>query len=158
MKATAAALAFLALAPVAARAETAPDRTADEAALTTIKTDIWPGYYRNQDAEGLAAFLDPAFVNIGPDGAVSTRADELEGVKAEPWNPSNFRYEVGNFVWLRDDLVIVVGQGSSDRRNEEGQPCRHSYTSSNLLERAADAPNGWRALSSHVSGVKCEKA
>lgn len=139
-----------------ASAESASDRAADEAALTTIKTEIWPGYYRGQDADGLDKFLGETFVNIGPDGSISTRADEIEGVRAAPWNPSNFRYEIGRIVWLNDDLVIIVGRGESDRTDETGAPCRHSYASSNLLERAPQAPNGWRALSSHVSGDKCD--
>ncbi len=133
-------------------------RAADEAALTQIKTDAWPGFYRTQDAEGLAAFLDAAFVNIGPDGSMTPRAEELAAVRADPWMPANFRYEITKFVWLRDDLVIIVGRGSSDRTDDDGKPCRHVYASSNLLERAGDAPLGWRALSSHVSGVECKPA
>ncbi len=154
MKSAALAAAFAVLA--AASPVAAADRTADEAALTVIKTQAWPGYYRTQDVDGLSVFLDEAFVNIGPDGSVSTRADELEGVRASGWMPANFRYEIKEFVWLKDDLVIVLGKGSSDREDESGAPCRHSYVSSNLLERAPETPNGWRALSSHVSDVQCQ--
>lgn len=139
----------------AAASDTASNRAADEAALTQIKTQAWPGFYRGQDADGLGAFLDLAFVNIGPDGSVSTRADELAGVRSSPWNPTNFRYEAERFVWLKDDLVIVVGKGLSERKDETGEACEHSYTSSNLLERAPETPTGWRALSSHVSGIGC---
>ncbi|WDI31468.1 DUF4440 domain-containing protein [Hyphococcus flavus] len=139
-----------------AGAETMPDRAADETALTTIKLETWPGFYRTQNVEGLGAFLDPAFVIIGPDGELTTKTQALDGVRAAPWTPSNFRYEIGSFVWLNDDLVIVVGKGNSDREDAAGRPCAHSYTSSNLLERASDAPEGWRALSSHVSNVQCK--
>lgn len=136
----------------------APDRVADERALTHIKTELWPGFYRAQDAEGLAVFLDEAFVNIAPDGSVTPREEELAGVRDFPWNPVNFHYEIEKFVWLKEDLVIIIGRGSSDRTNEDGLPCRHVYASSNLLERAKDAPLGWRALSSHVSGAECVAA
>jgi hypothetical protein len=132
-----------------------PDRSADEAALKRIKTEVWPNFYRRQDAKGLDAFLDPAFVNIAPDGQLTTKAEELEGVRAEPWNPKNFRYTIKNFVWLNDDLVVVVGRGESDRTDGAGKPCRHGYASSNLLKRAPGAALGWRALSSHVSGDAC---
>lgn len=133
----------------------APARDQDEAWLRHIKMETWPTFYRTQDAKGLAAFLDPVFVNVGPDGSLSTRAEELEGVRAQPWNPKNFRYTVQHFVWMSDDLVLVVGRGESERMGEDGKPCRHGYASSNLLKRAADAPLGWRALMSHVSGVAC---
>jgi hypothetical protein len=148
-------LALVAAAPAAA-SEAKSNRAADEAALTQIKTQTWPGFYLGQDADGLGAFLDPGFVNIGPDGSVSTRADELTGVRSSPWNPTNFRYEVERFVWLKDDLVIVIGKGMSERQNDNGEACEHSYTSSNLLERTPGTANGWRALSSHVSGLRCD--
>ena len=131
------------------------DRRADEAALRQLKAEIWPGFYRKQDATGLDRLLDPAFVNIAPDGSITTKAEELDGVRTYPWNPKNFRYTIEHFVWLSDEQVIVVGRGESDREDPNGKPCRHGYVSSNLLQRAADSPLGWRALSSHVSGVGC---
>lgn len=132
-----------------------PSRAADEARLRQIKSEIWPNYYRRQDAAGLETFLAEAFVNISPDGEMTTRAEELEGVRQHPWNPKNFLYTIRKFVWLNDDLVVIVGRGESDRNDESGKPCRHSYASSNLLTRAPDAPLGWRALYSHVSGDAC---
>lgn len=134
---------------------TASQRQRDEAELKRIKTEIWPGFYRRQDAAGLAAFLAPTFVNIAPDGDVSERTSEIDWVRHNAWNPKNFRYTVQRFAWLSDDLVIVVGRGESDRADDAGKPCRHSYASSNLLRRAAGTPHGWQALSSHVSGDQC---
>jgi hypothetical protein len=130
-------------------------RQRDEAELTRIKTEVWPGFYRRQDAAGLASFLAPTFVNIAPDGSVTERASEIAWVRENSWNPKNFRYTVKRFAWINDDLVVVIGRGESDRADDAGKPCRHSYTSSNLLRRAAGAPHGWQALSSHVSGDQC---
>jgi hypothetical protein len=136
--------------PVAASAP----RAVDEAKLTQIKTEVWPGFYRRQDVKGLDAFLADVFVNIDPDGGITSKAEELDGVRASGWNPKNFRYTITRFVWLNDNLVVVVGRGESERTDKEGKPCRHGYASSNLLERTA-SPLGWQALSSHVSGVAC---
>ena len=136
-------------------ADTGAERQRDEAQLKHIKTEVWPGFYRRQDAAGLGAFLAPTFVNIAPDGAVTERAAELDGVRQFPWNPKNFRYTIQRFAWLSDDLVVIIGRGESDRTDDSGKPCRHSYASSNLLRRTAGAPLGWQALSSHVSGDQC---
>ncbi|MGE0597354.1 MAG: DUF4440 domain-containing protein [Hyphomonadaceae bacterium] len=145
--------AMLALAPPAwAQSE------ADVAQLTRIKTEIWPSFYRTQDVEGLAAFLAAPFVNIGPEGGVQTRAEALEDVRANAWMPANFQYVIERIVWLDGDHAIVVGRGESDRTDPAGAACRHRYTSSNLLRRAPEAPQGWQALSSHVSGVGCTAA
>jgi hypothetical protein len=154
MKATLMFAAF-SLALIGAAFAAPPDRSADETTLIRIKTEVWPNFYLRQEAKDLDAFLDPAFVNIAPDGQLTTKAEELEGVRAKPWNPKNFRYTIKNFVWLSDDLVIVVGRGESDRTDGAGKPCRHGYASSNLLKRAPDSALGWRALSSHVSGDAC---
>lgn len=147
-------LAVLALATLAPAAS-ADRRPSDEAAIRHIKTEAWPSFYRNQDAAGLAAFLADEFVNIAPDGAVTPKVEELDWVRKNPWSPANFRYTVKRIDWLSPDLALVTGEGASDRTDEQGKPCRHSYVSSNLLRRAPDNPLGWRALSSHVSGDAC---
>lgn len=137
---------------------TAPDRAGDEAHLRQVKQEAWPGFYRAQDVEGLGAFLAEDFANIAPDGSVTERQAELDWVAANEWNPDNFRYEVKHFHWLDSDNVLVVGEGSSDRTDDGGRPCRHLYASSNLLTRAPDAPLGWQARYSHVSGDRCDAA
>ncbi|XBQ15159.1 MAG: DUF4440 domain-containing protein [Oceanicaulis sp.] len=146
--------ALLALAAAAQPSE----RAADEAALVHIKTIVWPAFYAEQDVAGLDGFLAPGFVTFAPDGAATTRADALASVTAAPWTPTDFTYTVERLDWHGPDLVEVSGFGRSLRETAEGEPCRHSYFSSNRLVRAPEAVHGWRALSSHVSGVGCEPA
>lgn len=131
-------------------------RAADEAALRHIKTEIWPAYYAEQDVDGLAEFLAAGFVTFSPDGAATTRADALASVAAEPWTPAEFVYTVERIDWHGPDLVEVSGTGDSLREDADGRACRHRYFSSNRLIRDEAARHGWRALSSHVSGVRCE--
>ena len=132
------------------------DRNADEAALSEIKTTDWPNFYRQQDVEGLDAYLDENFVLITPDGSHSLKQDELRGVAAEPWNPTNFEYTIIRFDWFSEDLVQVTGRGTSLRADENGEPCQHSYVSTNLVQRAQHTDLGWQALASHVSGLTCD--
>lgn len=141
----------------AALSPASADRADDEKVLTRIKTEDWPAFYRQQDVDGLSAYLDPAFVNIAPDGSVTSRAEELAWVAGNRWNPQGFSYTIDRFDWFADDLVLVIGTGRSLREDEQGAPCRHSYVSSNLVRRAPGAPLGWQALASHVSGVRCER-
>ena len=119
---------------------------ADEAALRDLKTRIWPGYYRNQDVEGLSRFLDDDFRVIDSEGVAETKPQVLAWVRTTPWQPSNFRYDVQTVVCPADDVAIIAGQGSFD--TEAG---RQVYTSSNVLVRK---DGRWRAVLSHVSGVR----
>ena len=132
------------------------DREADEEKIATIKSEVWPSLYRNQDVEGLGEFLAPSFVNLGPDGSAESREQSLAWVASHEWNPENFTYSIERFDWFSDDLVLVSGKGRSDRTDETGEPCRHEYFSSNLLRRAPETDLGWQALNSHVSGIGCE--
>lgn len=131
-------------------------RAGDERALRRLKTRLWPDLYRRQDVDGLAGLLAEGFVNIAPDGAITTRGEELAWVRDNTWDPEGFAYTVDRIVWQSDDLVLVVGRGESLRSDPQGQPCRHGYVSSNLLRRAPGSALGWQALSSHVSGVHCQ--
>jgi hypothetical protein len=145
------AMTIWAMLPAAASA----DRADDEAQISGIKRVSWPQFYREQNVDGLAEFLAPTFVMIAPDGSITPRDRELDAVRTTAWAPDNFTYTIDRIVWLDDDRALVVGRGTSDRTDAERKPCRHSYASSNLLQRAPEAPLGWRALFSHVSGVVC---
>ncbi|WP_417610046.1 DUF4440 domain-containing protein [Parasphingorhabdus sp.] len=137
------------------KAETTQDRQADEKQLRHIKSTLWPGYYRDQNIDGLRDFLASSFVNIGPDGSAVEKDEELAALAGDPWNPVNFRYVVDRLDWHGEDLVTITGRGMSERTNRDGSTCLHSYASSNLLRRAEATKAGWQALSSHVSGVEC---
>ncbi len=151
-----AAISLLCAAPLCiANGEVNTGTTQDEARLKEIKTTVWPTFYRSQDVDGLGRFLASTFVNIAPDGNVSTREAELRSVAENSWNPVNFRYVVKRIDWHGVNLVTVTGHGMSERTDEQGKPCLHSYTSSNLLRRTQDTEYGWQALSSHVSGIGC---
>ncbi len=152
-----AAISLLCAAPLCIANVSAPTGTAeDEARLKEIKTTVWPAFYRSQNVDGLSHFLAPTFVNISPDGNASTREAELKGVTENAWNPVNFRYIVKRIDWHGANLVTVTGHGMSERTDDKGKPCLHSYTSSNLLKRAPGSEHGWQALSSHVSGIRCD--
>lgn len=140
----------------AAMAQAPVDRVADENALVLIKTRTWPDFYREQNVEGLDNYLADSFVIIGDEGEATEKADELKWVSENAWDPTDFRYEVQRFDWFTDNLVQVTGTGTSLRETDHGEPCKHRYTSTNLVRRAPDAPLGWRALTSHVSGLNCE--
>jgi len=133
-----------------------PDQASDEATLSRIKLEDWPGYYKNQDADGLAAFLHPDFVFITDDGSRSTYQDEVDWVRENPWGGSandDFVYHIEDIQFTSHDTAIIYGEGTSTRTTNDGQPCAHSYWSSNTLRRVEGR---WRPTFSHVSGVKCD--
>lgn len=126
------------------------------ATLTEIKIDVWPGYYKNQDADGLAAFLSKDFVFITDDGTRSNYEQEVDWVRNNPWSGSendDFVYRIEGIVLQSNTVAIVYGEGTSTRTLDDGEPCHHSYWSSNTL-RIEDGR--WKPTFSHVSGVKCD--
>jgi len=134
--------------------ESFSDRDADIAALTKIKLEDWPRYYRENDADGLADFLSDEFVVISDTGRITPKADEVDWVRNNEWAGADtgFVYEIEKITFPTDDTAIIYGTGRSERINAAGQPCAHSYVSSNSLRRDGGR---WRATLSHVSGVTC---
>jgi len=114
----------------------------DEQELRHIKTVLWPQAYRTQDVELLDSLLHDSFVVINDSGERSSKQDELEYIRNNTWNPGNFRYRIDSLEIYGNSFAIVSGTGTTDT---------YTYTSSNALIKE----NGqWRAVSSHVSGVK----
>lgn len=132
------------------------DRHADIAALTKAKLESWPSFYKNQDADGLAEFLHPDFVFILNDGERSTYKNEVEWVRNNPWSGNandDFVYRIEDILFMSDDVAMIYGEGTSTRKTKNGEPCAHSYWSSNTLRRVEGR---WRPTHSHVSGTKCD--
>lgn len=113
----------------------------DEQALRHFKTVLWPQAYRTQDTELLDRMLHDSFEMIDADGNRSTKADELEWVSENEWDPGEFTYTIERLA-VYDGTAIVVGTGTATS---------YTYRSSNVLIKEAGE---WRAVASHVSGFQ----
>ncbi|NND02452.1 MAG: nuclear transport factor 2 family protein [Acidimicrobiia bacterium] len=116
------------------------DRTQEEA-LRHFKTVLWPQAYRTGDAEMLDRMLHDSFEMVDADGNVSTKADEVEYVKNNVWDPGEFEYRIERLTIYDNGTAVIAGEGVASS---------YSYRSSNALVLEAGE---WRAISSHVSGV-----
>jgi len=132
------------------------DRAADIAALTEAKLMDWPRYYRENDADGLDAFLADGFVAFDSDGTVETKAQAVDWVRNNKWqNADNrFRYDIAEISFHSDDVANVYGVGSFDGTGPSGR-CRMRYTSSNIFVRQSGR---WRPAFSHTSDAVCAAA
>ncbi|MEO0465701.1 MAG: nuclear transport factor 2 family protein [Pseudomonadota bacterium] len=117
---------------------------------TTVE---WLGYYMENDAGGLDAFLDDEFVLIGADGSVSTKADEVAFLREDGWvAPVDYQYHVDDVILITPAVAFVYGHATSTRAGANGQPCQHVSSASNVLKSNGET---WRPISTHVSGVSC---
>ena len=132
-----------------ALAAPAADRAADIAALRQAKLTAWPAYYRNNDAEGLAAFLADGFVAFSDDGSQESKAEVVSWVRANKWANANneFRYTIRDIAFYGPDIANIYGIGSFN-----GKDCRMQYTSANLFVRD---DGRWKPKFSHTSRAAC---
>lgn len=139
--------AFLLLATMA-------DRTADIAALRDAKLRAWPAFYRDNDADGLQAFLADGFVVLSDDGSTETKPEVVAWVRANKWANAqgNFRYDIKDIVFYGADTANVYGAGSFDGKAPGGETCRMRYTSANIFVRERGR---WRPKFSHASKAAC---
>lgn len=123
------------------------------AELSVLKKEVWPDIYAAKDAEALNEFLSDDFVLIGG-GQVTPKAEELVWLmNPGDWSaPEDFSYKIVDIIMITPDAAMVYGKGSSTRTNELGEPCSHSYWSSNTLRRVDGV---WHPVASHVSDVQC---
>lgn len=114
----------------------------DEAYLRHFKTVLWQTAYRTQDAALLDAMLHDSFELITNDGTVSTKAQELEGVRASAWDPGTFEYRIERLQVYQGAFAVIAGTGVAES---------YTYASSNFLVKE---DGRWQAIASHVSGYR----
>jgi ketosteroid isomerase-like protein len=131
-------------------------RAADIETLGLAKVETWRRLYQQQDSAGLNDFLLDDFIVIGPDGSISTKAEEVAWLAENTWSgPDDFVYVIEDIVFQDADIAMVYGHGRATRR-EPGKPeCVETYRSSNLFRRIEGQ---WRPGFSHLSGVACLSA
>ena len=132
------------------------DRAADIAALRAAKLQSWPGFYRENDADGLANFLADGFIALSDDGSTETKSDVIAWVRSNKWAGSDngFRYYIKDIAFHSADVANVYGVGSFDGKADDGKACRLRYTSSNIFVRQGGR---WRPSFSHTSKAACMK-
>jgi hypothetical protein len=118
----------------------------DKKTLRYVKEVLWPKSYREQDTTLLGQILHADFQMIDADGNLSNKAAELEWVQHNPWQVDSFRYDIQRLEVWPNGTAVVSGTGHMLSDSLESV-----YWSSNVF---IQADGTWRAISSHVSGVK----
>lgn len=129
---------------------TALAQSPDEQALRNLKEVLWPKAYREQDTLLLDRILADEFQMIDAEGNWSTKSGELAYIKVNKPSYESFRYEIKRLEVFENNTAVVAGIGYVEGKNEEGGYLI-TYHSSNILIKRGSL---WKAISSHVSGVK----
>lgn len=122
----------------------------DEATLRQLKEELWPRAYREGDPALLDRILADEFQMVGPDGAWSSKGQELERVSRTRMVNKSFRFEIRRLEVFENGTAVVAGRGvvigpASDPGGG------YEYQSTNILIKRAGR---WQAIASHVSGVR----
>ena len=131
-----------------------PDVEKDRATLRKLKEDLWPRAYREQDTKLLDSILADEFQMVRANGDWSNKAKELEFIKHNKPSYDSFRFEITRLDVFANGTAIVAGTGHVAGTDAEGN-YRMTYQSSNVLIKRGGA---WKAIASHVSGIKREAA
>jgi hypothetical protein len=119
--------------------------------LHNLKTVLWPKAYGEQDTVLLSQILHEKFQLIDDEGSKFSKADEMEYVSKYGPSYSSFEFEVKRLDIFDNGTAMVSGEGTMKGIDMNGQAYVTTYQSSNSLIKE----NGqWKAINSHVSGVK----
>lgn len=122
------------------------DITTDQESLRYLKEVEWPKAYREQDTMLLDKILGDDFQMIDNSGLWTNKKEELEWIKNNSTSYDSFRYEIKRLEVMENGTALVCGTG-----HILNDSILTNYESSNVLVKR----NGtWKAVLSHVSGVK----
>ena len=116
------------------------------ATLRHLKEVQWPKAYREQDSLLLDKILDDNFQMVDAAGNWSDKAGELAWIKQHAMQHDSFFYEIKRLDVLENGTAIVAGTGHIINDGRETL-----YESTNVLVWRKEQ---WRAVSSHVSGIR----
>jgi ketosteroid isomerase-like protein len=126
------------------------EERSDEAALREIKEVLWPRAYAQQDVALLDSLLADEFQMVDADGNWSTKAEELDWIRSNPPSYDSLVFEIIRLDIFENGSAIVAGKGIVSGTDEQG-PYTLEYQSTNVLIKREGA---WKAVASHVSGIK----
>lgn len=119
---------------------------ADSTYLRHVKEVEWPRAYATHDTLLLDRILGDDFVLIDQDGNWFSKQDELAWIKKNAVRHDSFRYEIRRLDILPNGTALVCGTG-----HIQNDSVRSEYQSSNIFIKRDGI---WKAVQSHVSGVK----
>ncbi len=125
----------------------------DEATLREFKTVLWPKAYAEQDTALLNSMLHPEFEMVDDNGDKYTKADELEYISNYGPTYDEFDFEITRLDIFDNGTAVISGTGTM-KGVEGGEAYITKYKSSNVLVKV---DGKWKAINSHVSGVKEER-
>lgn len=120
--------------------------------LRYLKEVEWPRAYREQDTELLDRILAKEFRKIGATGVWTTKQEELDYIKANKPDYESFVFHIKRLEIFENETAIIAGEGHIRNKDEKGEYLM-TYQSSNILIKRKGV---WKAISSHVSGIKKE--
>lgn len=125
----------------------------DEAKLREFKTVLWPKAYADQDTALLNSMLHEDFEMVDDNGDKYTKADELEYISKYGPTYNEFDYEITRLDIFDNGTAVISGTGTM-KGTEGTEAYITTYKSSNVVIKV---DGKWKAISSHVSGVKEER-
>ncbi len=129
-----------------------PQKT-DLEILTYLKEVEWPKAYREQDVQLLDRILAEEFQMISNDGSWSTKAQELADIQKSKPTYDSFRFEIKRLEIFENQTAVIAGEGHIYASDKSGKKTYTTYQSSNILIKRRGL---WKAINSHVSGVRRE--
>lgn len=125
----------------------------DYETIHNLKTVLWPKAYGEQDTVLLNEILHEKFQLIDDEGSKFSKSDEMDYVSKYGPSYDSFDFEVKRLDIFDNGTAMVSGEGTMKGIDMAGQAYVTKYQSSNALIKE----NGkWKAINSHVSGVKEE--
>ena len=119
---------------------------ADLKTLRYLKEVEWPEAYREQDTVLLDRILGDDFQMIDAGGNWTDKNDELAWIRENAAAPDSFFYDIKRLDALENGTVLICGTG-----HIYNDTTHTVYQSSNILIKRDGI---WKAVASHVSGVK----
>lgn len=126
------------------------DPRSDEEILRELKEVLWPRAYFEQDDDLLDSILAEEFQMVDAEGNWSNKADQLARVRGRKPSYDSLVFQIKRLDIFENGSAIVAGTGVVDGTDDDGPYTFHYQSTNVLIKRDGE----WKAVASHVSGVK----
>ncbi|KER11122.1 MAG: hypothetical protein HY22_00125 [[Candidatus Thermochlorobacteriaceae] bacterium GBChlB] len=124
----------------------------DEQVLRHLKEVLWPKAYREQDTLLLDELLDDKFQMVEANGDYSDKNLEIAYIKKNKPSYTSFNYKIERLDIFKNGTAVITGTGTIKGQNSNGNYTTTYHSSNNFIK----VKKKWKAINSHVSGVKTE--